>query len=664
MPSSTQRRPLSSIFFLLLFSSLPSKAFAKTPIEPLPGGDYDNNAFSSPLLNTFRLFLGLPISQDRASFPPSPSPSPAASPPSAWPLRRPFFTFSTSPLPRPSRVPSLRPEDLPHATSLHVIVISVAGSAAACLVIMAVAVALLVVLLRRKKGGETEVGLKRTHLGHSMDKVSFDPARQVFYLEDIDVPTSPTTAGTSEVDELLPEIEALEKISPPKSDSESLPSLSTPLPLLLPPVHPPPPPPPPPVKRVGPPPPPPPPPLVASVCGSALPKLKPLHWDKVRAAPDRTMVWDKIRCSSFELDEKTIGSLFSYNMQGAGRSEDGPGKATCSPGKRVLEPKRLQNLTILLKAVNATSDQVRRALTQGSGLSAQQMEALVKMVPTEEEQVKLLEFAGNTNGELDPAEKFLKEVLSIPFSFARIQAMLFKESFTDESAHLRDCYSTLEEACQELRTSRLFMRLLDAVLKTGNRMNVGTIRGGAKAFKLNALLKLADVKSADGKTTLLHFVVQEIARAEAEKGEDGARFNCLDLVSGLSAELHNVKKTAAMDLVALGGGAASLASSLDELQKLLKQCMGEGFAETMAAFSDVAAGVLEELKKEERRVLGLARDVTEYFHGEMGKEDANPLGIFVIVRDFLDMLDRVCKELRGSGLGFYSPTRPSLPCNS
>lgn len=34
--------------------------------------------------------------------------------------------------------------------------------------------------------------------------------------------------------------------------------------------------------------------------GTPLPKLKPLHWDKVRAAPDGSMVWDKIRSSSFE----------------------------------------------------------------------------------------------------------------------------------------------------------------------------------------------------------------------------------------------------------------------------------------------------------------------------------------------------------------------------
>jgi hypothetical protein len=34
--------------------------------------------------------------------------------------------------------------------------------------------------------------------------------------------------------------------------------------------------------------------------GAPLPKLKPLHWDKVRAVPNRRMVWDRIRSSSFE----------------------------------------------------------------------------------------------------------------------------------------------------------------------------------------------------------------------------------------------------------------------------------------------------------------------------------------------------------------------------
>jgi hypothetical protein len=30
------------------------------------------------------------------------------------------------------------------------------------------------------------------------------------------------------------------------------------------------------------------------------PKLKPLHWDKVRASSDREMVWDHLKSSSFK----------------------------------------------------------------------------------------------------------------------------------------------------------------------------------------------------------------------------------------------------------------------------------------------------------------------------------------------------------------------------
>ena len=112
----------------------------------------------------------------------------------------------------------------------------------------------------------------------------------------------------------------------------------------------------------------------------------------------------------------------------------------------------------------------------------------------------------------------------------------------------------------------MFLKLLEAVLKTGNRMNVGTNRGDAHAFKLDTLLKLVDVKGTDRKTTLLHFVVQEIIRAEGSRlsgmnqnqtTEDSQQFSFRDdvefrklglqVVSGLSGELTSVKKAAAMD---------------------------------------------------------------------------------------------------------------------
>ncbi|CAN1195413.1 Formin-like protein 11 [Linum perenne] len=402
--------------------------------------------------------------------------------------------------------------------------------------------------------------------------------------------------------------------------------------------------------------------------GAPLPKLKPLHWDKVRAPPDQRMVWDKIRSNSFELDEEMIESLFGYNMRSTPKEDDPNSCKTPSPSKHVLDPKRLQNLTILSKALNSTADEVCDSLMRGDGLGLQQLEALARMAPTNEEQSKLHEYNGNIN-ELGSAERFVKTLLTIPFAFDRVEAMLFRETFEDEVIHLRNSFSMLEEACKELRSSRLFLKLLETVLKTGNRMNVGTIRGGAIAFKLDALLKLSDVKGTDNKTTLLHFVVQEICRTDGVRPSEtiiGTTINQqkksdhekeenygilgLDLVSGLSAELHNVKKTATVDLDVLATSVSNLSSGIAKVNRLIRnqiQPCGE-FVSLMKGFVRRAERDLKEVKGEEDRVMSMVREVTEYFHGNVGRDEANPLRIFVIVRDFLGMLDHVCRELRSS----------------
>ncbi|XP_062225837.1 formin-like protein 2 [Phragmites australis] len=395
--------------------------------------------------------------------------------------------------------------------------------------------------------------------------------------------------------------------------------------------------------------------------GAPLPKLKPLHWDKVRAAPNRRMVWDRIRSSSFELDEKMIESLFGYNA--ARRSAKHEEAQIWSPslGHHVLDPKRLQNITILMKALDATAEQIYAALLQGSSLSVQQLEALIKMAPTKEEVDKLSSYDGDV-GSLVPAERLLKVVLTIPSAFARVEAMLYRETFADEVGHIKKSFAMLEDACRELMSSKLFLKLLEAVLKTGNRMNVGTARGGAMAFKLDALLKLADVKGTDGKTTLLHFVVQEMIRSQKPtmRTAEGT-----DIVTGLAAELTNVKKTATVDLDVLTTSVCSLSHGLSRIKELVgKDLSGDErsqcFVAFMAPFVGHAEEVIRELEDGERRVLGHVRDITEYYHGDVGKDEASPLRIFVIVRDFLTMLERVCKEVRRAR-SFHGSNPPCLP---
>lgn len=72
------------------------------------------------------------------------------------------------------------------------------------------------------------------------------------------------------------------------------------------------------------------------------------------------------------------------------------------------------------------------------------------MVPTKEEEAKLLNYKGDIL-ELVYAERLVKLMLKIPFAFARIEAMLYRESFDDEVHHLGKSFSMLEVYIDNLK---------------------------------------------------------------------------------------------------------------------------------------------------------------------------------------------------------------------
>ncbi|KAI5315331.1 hypothetical protein L3X38_044507 [Prunus dulcis] len=423
------------------------------------------------------------------------------------------------------------------------------------------------------------------------------------------------------------------------------------------------------------------------------PKLKPLHWDKVRASSDREMVWDQLRSSSFKLNEEMIETLFVVKTPNPNPKETTPRTVLPSPNQenRVLDPKKSQNIAISLRALNVTIDEVCEALLEGNSdaLGTELLESLLKMAPTKEEERKLKEYKDDSPVKLGTAEKFLKELLDVPFAFKRVEAMLYMTNFESEIDYLKKSFETLEAACEELRNSRMFLKLLEAVLKTGNRMNVGTNRGDAHAFKLDTLLKLVDVKGADGKTTLLHFVVQEIIRTEGARLTGGNQTSnptvnddakCrrlgLQVVSGLSSELTNVKKAAAMDSDVLSTDVSKLSKGISDIQEVVqlneRAVSDESrrkFSESMNMFMKMAEEEIIRLQAQESVALSLVKEITEYFHGNSAREEAHPFRIFMVVRDFLTILDRVCREVGminertivSTAHKFPVPVNPMLP---
>uniref|UniRef100_A0A0D9X005 Formin-like protein n=1 Tax=Leersia perrieri TaxID=77586 RepID=A0A0D9X005_9ORYZ len=455
-------------------------------------------------------------------------------------------------------------------------------------------------------------------------------------------------------------------------------------------------PPPPPPKSTGPPRPPPPampgssktrppPPLKKSGAkvgavedsNEAKTKLKPFFWDKVTASPDQSMVWDHLKSGSFQFNEAMMESLFGYNSTDK-KSSDTKKDLSSKDGAqfvRILDPKKAQNLAISLKALSVSPLEVCSAVKEGNELPCDLIQTLLRWTPSNDEELRLRLYTGELS-QLGPAEQFLKAIIDIPHIFQRLDALLFIAILPEEASNVKQSFATLEVACQELRNSRLFLKLLEAVLKTGNRMNVGTFRGRAQAFRLDTLLKLSDVKGTDGKTTLLHFVVQEIIRSEGvraeraakeqnssapsvntddltddnnEQTEDGYKQLGLKVVSCLGDELQNVRKAAILDADQLTMLVASLGHKLVKTNEFLNTSMksldeDSGFHRKLSHFVEQSQADISFLLEEEKKIRSLVKTTVDFFHGSAGKDEG--LRLFVIVRDFLGMLDKVCKEVK------------------
>ncbi|CAJ1975213.1 unnamed protein product [Sphenostylis stenocarpa] len=416
-------------------------------------------------------------------------------------------------------------------------------------------------------------------------------------------------------------------------------------------------------------------------------RLKPLHWDKVVANVDHSTVWDQINDGSFRFDDELMESLFgyssSYKTQERNRILSTMAKSNSNAPAQIfiLDPRKSQNTAIVLRSLAISRKGILDAVLDGQGLSVETLERLTKIAPTQEEEAKIIQFSGNPD-QLADAESFLYYILTaVPTAFNRLKAMLFRSSYDCEVLQHKEQLQTLEMGCKELRTSGLFLKLLEAILKAGNRMNAGTSRGNAQGFNLSALRKLSDVKSTDGKTSLLHFIVEQVVQSEGRRQvlyqkhklhmsnvetsnvkkpysysltqqEADKEYTMLGLqvLGGLRDELSEAKKAASIEYHNFITMCTALNAHASEIKQIITCCgntRSGGFINEMKGFLEECEGELEVVKEEQTRIMELVKKTNDYYLAGASKDNmVNPFQLFDIVKNFVDMVDQACIELK------------------
>ncbi|XP_060797729.1 protein diaphanous homolog 3 isoform X1 [Neoarius graeffei] len=448
---------------------------------------------------------------------------------------------------------------------------------------------------------------------------------------------------------------------------QSVTAVSGPSPPPPPPGAPPPPPPPPPLPGcaampgVPPPfgaPPPPPPPglggLVSSPTRYVLPfglqpkkEFKPenimkrLNWSKIHPQKmTESCFWVVANEVRYE-DEELFGRLaLTFGSQRPGRRDGEELEEKTFIKKRikelkVLDPKIAQNLSIFLGSFRLPYEEIRRIIVEvdEEQLTEPMIQNLVKHLP-EQEHLNALAKHKHEYASLSEPEQFGVVMSVVKRLRPRLNSILFKLQFEEQVSHLRPDMLAVSAACEDVKKSKAFSKLLELVLLMGNYMNAGSRNAQSYGFDLSSLCKLKDTKSADQASTLLHF----LAEVCEEKFPDVLRFvddlQHVDRASRVSAE--NLEKS----LKQMEKQLLQLEKDLDTFSSPDNQ--EDMFYSKMASFSTQAREQYQKLVIMHNNMNTLFQNMVEYFTIDPKKTSVDEL--FTDLSNFRAMFMQALKE--------------------
>ncbi|KAM5128266.1 protein diaphanous homolog 2 isoform 1-T7 [Callospermophilus lateralis] len=342
--------------------------------------------------------------------------------------------------------------------------------------------------------------------------------------------------------------------------------------------------------------------------------MKRINWSKIEPKElSENCFWLKVKEEKFENPDlfAKLALNFATHIKVQKNTEPSEIKKSIPAKKklkelRVLDPKTAQNLSIFLGSYRMPYEDIKNSILEVNEdmLSEALIQNLVKHLP---EQKVLSELAQlkNEYDDLCEPEQFGVVMSSVKMLRPRLNSILFKLTFEEHVNNIKPSIIAVTLACEEVKKSESFNRLLELVLLVGNYMNSGSRNAQSLGFKINFLCKIRDTKSADQKTTLLHF----IAEICEEKYRDILKF---------PEELEHVESASKVSAQNLKSNLAAMEQQIVHLERDIKKVpqaenQQDKFVEKIYSFTKSARDQYEKLSTMHNNMVKLYENLGEYF---------------------------------------------------
>uniref|UniRef100_A0A3B5RDF5 Diaphanous related formin 2 n=1 Tax=Xiphophorus maculatus TaxID=8083 RepID=A0A3B5RDF5_XIPMA len=273
---------------------------------------------------------------------------------------------------------------------------------------------------------------------------------------------------------------------------------------------------------------------------------------------------------------------------------------------RILDAKTAQNLSIFLGSFRLPYEEIRDIVLEvdEERLSESLIQNLIKNLPEQKELSALAELKGEYE-ELVESEQFGIVMSSVKLLRPRLNGILFKLTFEEQVNNIRPDIMNVTFACEEVKKSEGFRKLLEFVLLVGNYMNAGSRNAQTFGFNVSFLCKLRDTKSISHNTTLLHFLAEKCEENHPE-------------ILKFPDELEHVESASKVSAEILKGSLTTMEKQIQRLENDIENFpktddLQDKFVEKMSGFSKHSREQYEKLSTMHKNMQKLYESIGSYF---------------------------------------------------